>query len=786
MLSHTPGKITLILLLSLISVAAVAWPAQAQSVEVEHRPIAQVNIEGLNQVSERLVRNAIRSAPGQPYRRSVVDEDVVRITHLGRFGTVATRVIANPDGTVNLTFVVTELPLLADVQVLGNKAITDQQLLARVLLRSGDPIDPFLIERGQQQIRDAYADKGFFVASVNVDEQLLEDTGILLYQIREGPKVRIRGFRFEGNQMFPAGQLESQVRSQTHFPIFRSGDLNREKLDADAANIRRFYQNRGYLDAQVGRRIDLSPNQQDAVVTFVIHEGDRFLVENIEVVDADRFPPDQIILHMALRSGDVFSEAMMNRSIDAIEALYGRLGYLETTVQIERLFHQDEPKVDLVVRVHEGTASTVGKVTVVGNELTRDRVILRAVRGAMPGRPYDRTMLDDTDRWLRQSGLFSESTVTVLGDPGDDHRDVLIEVKEQNTGSISFGAGVSSDAGLIGAIDLSQRNFDIADFPESVREFLTGRSFRGAGQSFALSLQPGTRFSRYSISFAEPYLFETPYSFDTSLVYFRRERESYDEERFGGGFGLGKRFGDVWSGNIRVRAEQIDIRNIEAIAPVDIFDVQGTSLITSLGFAVVRSTTDSGLFPTTGTRLEFGVERAGVFGGDYDFTRARARFDKFWTLDEDFLGRKTVLSWRVETGYIFEEGQAPTFERFYAGGHRTLRGFRLRGAGPRGIRNDTGTRGRDPVGGDFMLLTGIEYNTPILEDFLRGVVFTDMGTVQRTIGVDEWRVSIGAGIRLKIPFLGEAPFALDFAVPLLKEDGDRTQFISFDLAVPFR
>ncbi|HEX7010777.1 MAG TPA: BamA/TamA family outer membrane protein, partial [Phycisphaeraceae bacterium] len=146
------------------------------------------------------------------------------------------------------------------------------------------------------------------------------------------------------------------------------------------------------------------------------------------------------------------------------------------------------------------------------------------------------------------------------------------------------------------------------------------------------------------------------------------------------------------------------------------------------------------------------------------------------------------------SGDEYEISDVPLYERFYAGGHRSFRGFEYRGVGPRGIRADTGELGDDPVGGDWLLLTGLEYQFPLLgrpnpgehTGLLNGVVFTDMGTVQDDVGLDEWRVSVGAGLRLKIPFLGQAPFALDFAIPLLRQDGDEEQFFSFDLALPLR
>jgi outer membrane protein insertion porin family len=786
-----PSHRTARLILAGLLLSAFAAPAGAQAVNPENHPIFEVRVEGLKQVPKSLVLNQIRLKKGEPFQRKVSEEDIVRITHLGRFTSVKSTVMPRDDGSVVVTYVVVEQPLLADVQVVGNKAkgegLSDQELLSLVVLRAGDPVDQALIDRGAREIKRAYEKQGYFLCEVNVDQKLLDESGILIYNIREGPLVKIRDIRFEGNKSFLSDQLYAQIQSRTAILIFRKGELNRELLDGDAARIRQFYQDRGYLDAQVGRRIDLSEDQKDAVVVFFIEEGRRYTVDKVRVEGNQIFSGQQVMRAMALKPGSVFAADDLRKSQQAVIDLYGKLGFLATQVTIDRLFHmeQGDAKVDLVVRVEEGVPYLVGNILVRGNKLTKDKVVLRQVRGLEPGRRFDRTGLDVTQRRLRESSLFSEANVTVLGDPDDEVRDVLIEVKEQNTGSLSFGAGISSDAGVIGAIDLVQRNFDIADWPDSLGEFFTGRAFRGAGQSFSIGLAPGNRFSRYGFNFREPYLFDSAFFLDTDFRYYSRVREDWDERRLGGTVGLGYRLSDVWAVRLTGRGEVVDVKNIDRGAPIDVFDVAGESLITSLGVAVTRSTTDSRIFPTRGSRLTLGVSRAGVLGGDYDFTKATASFNKFWAVDEDFFGRKTVLSLNMDTGYILENDQAPIFERFYAGGHRSLRGFRFRGVGPRGIRASNGKVGSDPVGGDWLFLAGLEYNWPIFQEIVRGVVFVDSGTVQQDVGFDEYRVAVGAGIRLKIPFLGQAPFALDFAYPLVKRDGDETQLFSFDLALPF-
>lgn len=772
----------------------------AQTQDLIGRPVREIKVEGLKEVSEQEVLNHIRVQPGDPYDPAMVDQDVVRITHLNRFLPVIPNVEAHDDGSLTLTYVVTELPIIADVQVVGNKRFTDQELLELVAIRSGDPADPALINEAIARIKQHYVEKGFPDMQVIYDASLLGKARILLLQIAEGQKFRIRGLTFEGNTVFSDKQLRSRIRSNQYFPVLKKGLLSREVIATDTALLRKFYRDRGYLEAEVRHNIDISPNYRDAVVVFEIVEGPLYTVAAIEIKGNEVFTANQIKRIMNLNVGDVYSEDTLIHSQHAIYKMYGKLGYIETRlvrtdgqvgrhrdIGMDRIFHETDPLVDVIVNIFEGNRHIVGDVRIRGNQVTQEKVIQRQLRGVDPGRYFDGDGLERTRRRLGQNPLFREAQVTVLGEVEQEERDVLVEVVEADTGQLSFGAAVNSDAGVVGAIDLVQRNFDVADLPESSGEFFRGKAFRGAGQYFSLSLQPGNRISRYSATLREPYFLETPYFVEGSGFYFQREREDWDEQRIGGRSRVGQRFGDVWSAFITPRAEQININDIERTAPIDVFEVEGNNFLTVLEFAVTRDTTEPAVLPGSGSRTTVILGQAGTLGGDFDFPRLEARWRKFWTVDEDFFGRKTVFSLSMRTGYIFED--APLFERFYAGGARSFRGYKFRGVGPRGmVRRADGTTfpSDDPVGGNFMFLLGAEYNFPILEEFVRGVLFTDTGTVDTDIDFGVYRVSIGAGVRLLVPILGQVPIGLDFAVPVVKEDFDKERLFSFDVALPLR
>jgi outer membrane protein insertion porin family len=360
-----------------------------------------------------------------------------------------------------------------------------------------------------------------------------------------------------------------------------------------------------------------------------------------------------------------------------------------------------------------------------------------------------------------------------------------VEVKETNTGSLTFGAAVTSDAGLLGQISLKQRNFDITDFPDSWGELFSSRAFRGGGQTFDITLAPGTETQNYSISLADPYIFDTDYAASGAGYYFVRQYTEYDEHRLGTSFAVERRFGERWTASVSARVVDVRLKSIDAGAPVDVFESAGPDLLTGVRLGLQRFTSDSRTRPSNGTKFDIGVEQVGALGGDLDFTKIESAYAVYLPLYESFLGHKTVLSLNTRVQYIPQNHeQVPVYERYYLGG-RSFRGFDFRTVSPKGIRNDTMMLGNDPVGGTWSFFAGTEVEQPLWQDILSGVVFIDSGTVINKPGFDDYRLSAGFGVRIRIPALGPLPLAFDFGFPILKQFGDKERVFSFSIDIPF-
>jgi outer membrane protein insertion porin family len=777
--------------------------------ELEGRPIVEVRLIGsvpvpeqepkpLNEQAERFAENQIRSRAGDPFSAAVVLADLRTLNRTGRYSLAEPYVDVLSGGGVRLTFVLIEQPIVEAVDIVGNKRIGTAELREVADVLVGTPVDRVALDRSARAIEGVYREDNYYRVEVTVDETELAETGVVIFRVQEGARLKITDIRFEGNESFTPGQLRTAVGSKEAW-LLDSGRIDENQLIADVASIREFYGERGYLNARVGHAVRESPNAREAIVTFVIDEGPLYTLRDIVIEYTDATPDrpgllgrDQVLGLIDIQPGDAFGLRDVRSAVDRVRRALGQLGYVDVRVDSNRLFVEGEPVADLLLRITQGGRYLTGEVVVRGNELTRDKVVRRRI-DVRPNRPLDLGAIERGEQRLRALNLFDRTDIpriTVqdrenpLDPPDSRRRDVLVEVEETNTGSINFGGIVTSDAGLIGNFSVTQRNFDIADVPDSFAEFVSGRAFRGAGQTLDFRLQPGVEVQTYSVSLTEPYLFESAYSGTWLARYRTRDFTEYDEERLSGRFGIGRRFGTRWVGNVATRVESIQLSDFASDAPADFFSSADRELLTGLGFTLSRSTLDSRVRPTRGTRVQIGAEQVGALGGDRDFTRLNLDGVAYLTLYEDFRGRNTILKVDTRVGYIPQDASAvPVYERSYLGG-RNFRGFDFRTVSPRGFDRN-GNAADEPIGGTWLFFAGLEVQQPIVGDFLSIVAFVDSGTVTSRPGFEDYRVSVGTGFRIFVPQLSPAPLAFDFGFPIVKEPTDERRLFSFSVDLPF-
>jgi outer membrane protein insertion porin family len=347
--------------------------------------------------------------------------------------------------------------------------------------------------------------------------------------------------------------------------------------------------------------------------------------------------------------------------------------------------------------------------------------------------------------------------------------DLDVIVSETQTGRLMFGVGVNSDAGVVGSIVLNEYNFNILRPPTSFQDVLDGRAFRGGAQRFRMEVVPGNIVSRYLVSWTDPYIFDTDYSLSLSGFFYNRFLPDWTEKRAGGKVAFGRQFTPEISVAGIVRIEDVEISNPRIPTPQLVTEVLGSTLLTTVGFSITHDTRDQAFLPGEGHLVNLEFEHA---VGEFSYPKLVLNASQFFTVYQRPDGRgRHILTLRGQLGWT--DSGTPVYERFFAGGFQTFRGFEFRGVGPR----DLNTR----IGGRWLALGSVEYMIPLMaNEMLHGVVFTDFGTVENTVGFQDFRLSVGAGIRISIPqVLGPVPLAFDFGFPILKEEFDDERIFNF-------
>jgi len=774
---------------------AVGWagaaepgvPVRAAVGDLESLRIGRIEVAGNVTVSRAQVLATVRAREGELFDAASAEQDIGRLAKLEGVE-YAYYHTAVEDGQVVLTYVIVERNVVRTVAFVGNRHFKDSVLSRELGFQQGDYLDVFQANAAVGRILEKYREKGFAFAEVRLDESQL-DRGRVAYEITEGPRVRVKAVRFEGNRSLASKELQKAIKTKTRSFLVFPVDFSREKVDADVVTLQQVYQDKAFLNARVRAQVEFTEDRTGALVTFVVDEGPAYVVRKLTVGGEPVVDPNAVAEGLKLAENDVYSQQRAEHDAKQIRDRYREQGYVDAEVEYRRTFVGDS-QVDVDFDVRPGRRYRIGRIDITGNQTIKDNVIRRVLdeEGFTPGRWYDAARAQGDGKGqletiVRRTAVTDSVKITPgPAKPETDLRDATVSVIEGRTGSIMFGAGVASDSGVIGQIVYDQRNFDISDYPQSLADLIYGKAFKGAGQRLRIAWNPGTIVSTFSISFTEPYLYDRPVGLEVGAYGFERWRDSYEEDRLKGYVSLEKRYRNGWRRGVAVRAENVDVADLEFDAPREVRDDEGSNDLFGLQFFVRKDTTDDRYLPTEGYNFTASYEQV---GGDYTFGIASVTQRWYRTLYEDLAERKTVLETKFHAATVL--GDAPVFEKFYAGGTGSLRGFDYRGVSPRGLQYNPTTpianpQRKDPIGSDWILLANAEVAVPLESESLAWLFFVDAGLIDSG-GV---RASVGTGIQIQIPqWFGPVPMRFEIAAPFMKESEDETRTFSFSVGALF-
>ncbi len=759
----------------LLLAACVAAAPAAHAAEFV---VQDIRVEGLQRISAGTVFNYLPVQVGSRVRQEDFPELIRTLFRTGLF----TDVTLERDGNVLVVSVV-ERPTIAEVKLSGNKDIASDELLKSLKgigLAEGRVFDRALLDKVEQELTRQYYARGKYSVVITPEVKTIERNRVnITLDISEGVAARIKQINIVGNQAFDEDELLALMKSSTSgwlSLLTKDDQYSKQQLAGDIEALRSFYLDQGYVKFEVtSTQVSITPDKKDIYITLNLSEGDRYTVGSTRLSGELVVPEAELAPLIKLHPGDVFSRAELNESTKAITDRIGDEGYAFANVSAVPAFDEARKQVALNFVVDPGKRVYVRRINFKGNVKTQDDVLRREMRQSEGSWFSTRDVNRSKERLQRLSFIESVDVETPAVPGTPDQVDLNYTVAERPAGSLTFGIGYGQDAGVLLNASVTQNNF------------------MGTGNQLAFTFNNSQIDTIYSLSYNNPYWTPDGVSRGFRAAYQETDASdanlaNYLTNDYQGlvtfGFPLNEtdtiNFGVGYAG-ITVKSNSINTPQElqEMLGPTGRIEADGVRLEASWA----RDTRDRAIFATEGALNRVAFDSA--LTGDAQWYKLGYRHSWYIPLTRSF-----ILLEHFELGYgdgFGNSDELPFWENYYAGGLRTVRGYKTNTLGPRW--QDPDPDKQDPKGGAFKLVGGVEvlFPVPFLKDSknVRLSTFFDAGNVYASyddFDAGELRYSVGLGAHWLTPL---GPLVFSVAQPLNEKDGDETQAFQFTFGTPF-
>ncbi len=839
-MTRTPNRRLLVLALA-TAITAPAWaqqtvdpqaafgiappPAPANDLAPAPLPessftVSDIRVDGLQRIGAGTVFTYLPIERGDSVDRTRIAQAIRALYKTGFFEDVR----IGRQGDI-LVVSVTERPAINKLTVTGNKDIKSEELmkgLGNIGLSEGETFDRLSLDRVTQELTRQYNDRGKYNVRITPTVTKLDRNRVdVAIAIKEGKAAKIRHINLIGNEKFEQKDLtDSWESAESNWLSWyrRDDQYSREKLSGDLEKLNNYYLDRGYVDFSIDNtQVAISPDKRDMFLTMGLTEGEVYKVSSVEVTGDTVLPKESIERMVMVKEGQTFSRALLELTSNAITATLGNIGYAFAQVNPIPDIDRDKRTVAIKLQVVPGPRVMVRRLVFKGNTRTSDEVMRREMR-QFEGSWYSQLAIDRSKVRLQRLGYFESGSVDVETQPvpgTSDQVDVVFNVKETTSGSFVFGLGYSQLSGITTSVQLSQNNF------------------LGSGNRVSVEASRNVYLQRYSFSFLNPYFTDNGLSLGYNVWWREFDNSEFNTAQYSSTSAAGQMVlgipiteSDTVTAMFGLdRNEIFTFRGATPDSIVDYIDALGTrtfhSWRTELAWA--RDTRNDYLQPTRGTLQRVSLE-ATLPGSTVQFYKLNYEFSKYWPIS-----RALVLNTRVDLGYgdsygadterVFcqtNPGQPlpagdgmvaaaaaagcapgstydktlvatglPFFENFYAGGARSVRGFRDNTLGPREAA--PGSTFLQPLGGAVKTVGSLEMFFPTLFDSpaARISAFVDFGNVFKDVDAveaSELRASTGIALMWRAPV---GPISISYAFPLRKGDDDEVERLQFTFGGAF-
>ena len=759
-----------------ISTLIVALFSQ-HALALEPFVIKDIRVEGLQRTEAGTIFTYLPVKAGDVMSDEKATQAIKSLYNTGFFKDV--RIEA--DGDV-LVVTVQERSAIAKIDFSGNKSFPSEKMtegLKQIGISEGLIFDKSQLDRAEQEIKRQYLAQGKYGATVKTVVSPLERNRVAVrFEIEEGVVAKIRDINIVGNNAYTTDDLRAEFLLTT--PNWMSwwnkdDQYSKQKLTADLETLKSFYMNQGYLEFSIdSTQVSISPDKQDIYITVNVTEGEKYTISDVKLAGELQVPEEELKPLIKIAKGDVFNRQMVTETSKAIGDRLGNEGYAFSNVNAIPEINKEEHTAAFTFFVDPGKRVYVRRINLTGNTRTRDNVLRREMR-QLESAWYAGDKINRSKERLDRLQYFDSVDVETPAVAGTtDQVDVNINVTEKSTGSIQFGAGLSSNEGVVLGITVNQPNF------------------LGTGNRVSAQVNTGKVNTTYSLSYTDPYF--TPDGVSRGFDVYRRDVDtgslnigSYNSKSYGAGvrFGLPLSEKDFFSFGLTGDFTKI---GLSANSPKQYLDFCGNSRGCSsdslqLAAAWTHDSRDNMLFPNRGVLQRLSAE---VTLPVLDLEYYKLEYKHTWFKD---VTKTFTVMLNGEFGYADSYGnkEYPFFRNFYVGGVNSVRGFDNGAIGPRDF--DPGTNNSFTIGGTTRIVGNAEVFAPVPliknSSQFRLSAFVDTGSVyanNQSISLGELRYSTGVGISWFSPF---GPLKLVFAKALNKKEGDQTQTMQFQLGSQF-
>ena len=725
--------------------------------------INKIIVNGEKRLSESFILNYLPNYPNTRFTNEVLDEFIKNLYKTEFFSNIKLDV-QDKILVINLE----EFPIINEITFSGNDLIENNQLLEIVSIKPRDVLNIENLNIAVERIRVEYQKIGRYLAEINIKKNILSEGRVNInFDIDEGSLLVVKNVNFVGNKNFSDGELKSTIttKEDAWYKIFGSNKFIPERLEYDKEKLKKFYNERGYIDFKVtSAKGDLLPNISGFNINFILSEGQRYKINELNFISSsiEDLNKKLLIKEISFEKDDYFDSRALEYSIGQLIKFFENKGY--NFINIKPIIIKEKDLVNIKFSIEEGNAKFINRINIVGNTRTNDSVIRRELN-FFEGDPFNKSDLTYSINSLNRLGYFQNVSYRLIS-LDNNLLDIIITVKETNTGSVSLGIGYSS--------------LNSASISFGLRE----KNFLGEGKEVDLEANLSDKKSTYNFGLTEPYFLDRKLSLSSNIFNQSSENEKGDIKYNSSGFGFGigfKKENVSQNYDYRISTSK-STTSSTSTADSSTGEENKDIMSSSITHTIVSDTTNSFFNPTSGYRVKFSNTFSGI-GGDTSFLKSVVNYRYYIPINYgDY-----IFSIKSGAGFITSlDDKVTSSNRFLLGGN-TLRGFDSAGFGPR----DTGNN--EAVGGNNFYNLSLEIKSDMWlpdDTGLEWLLFTDIGSLWGTDyksgvkGFDDMepRVTNGFGLSMTTAV---GPLQMIWGFPVVSKNYDIEENFNFKIGTTF-